>query len=48
MQLRFSKSDYSMFDQTDDYSYGTNTTYESTPRITVYIDGELVWGVEPT
>jgi hypothetical protein len=36
------------FDQSNDYSYGANIT-ETTPwdRVTVYRNGELVWGTEP-
>ncbi len=47
MQLRVHKSDFSNFDERDDYSHGTNTTFASTTTVTAYLDGVLVWGTEP-
>ena len=47
MQLRVNKSDFSNFDERDDYSHGTNTTFASTTKVTAYLDGVLVWGTEP-
>jgi hypothetical protein len=47
LQLRFNKTDYSNFDETDDYSHGSNTTYAVTPKVTAYLDGTLIWGTEP-
>ncbi|MCG7524823.1 endo-1,4-beta-xylanase [Streptomyces sp. OfavH-34-F] len=47
MQLRLSKTDWSNFDESDDYSHGTGTTYADASKITVYVDGDLVWGIEP-
>jgi len=47
IRLKIVKSDYSAFDQTNDYSYDTNTTYAAAPRVTLYVDGELVWGTPP-
>ncbi|TDN39301.1 T9SS type A sorting domain-containing protein [Hymenobacter sp. UV11] len=41
------KQNYSAFNETDDYSYNTNTTYAATDRITVYRNGTLVGGIEP-
>jgi hypothetical protein len=48
MQLRLNKTDWSNFTETDDYSRGTNTTYADTTKITVYVNGQLVWGTEPS
>ena len=48
MQLRFNKTDWSTFTQTNDYSYGTNSTFADSTKITVYVDGTLVWGTEPS
>jgi hypothetical protein len=46
--LRVGKSDFSNYDETNDYSYdgslGSLTDY---PKITVYRNGVLVWGAEP-
>ncbi len=49
IQSRFSKSDWSNFTQTDDYSYDATkaNSYADWNRATVYVDGALVWGVEP-
>ena len=47
MQLRVHKSDFSNFDERNDYSYGTNTTFATTTTVTAYLDGVLVWGTEP-
>lgn len=49
IQSRFSKSDWSNFNQSNDVSYdGTKSSaYSDWNRVTVYYDGVLVWGVEP-
>ncbi|MFF1834966.1 endo-1,4-beta-xylanase [Streptomyces sp. NPDC058231] len=47
MQLRLSRTDWSNFDETDDYSHGAGDSYADAPKVTVYVDGELVWGLEP-
>jgi hypothetical protein len=45
--LRFSKSDFSAYDETNDYSYGSWSTFTDAPLLTVYRDGALIWGIEP-
>ncbi|MFB7533933.1 glycoside hydrolase family 6 protein [Streptomyces sp. NPDC056178] len=47
IQLRLNKSDWSNFDETDDYSHATNTTYADASKIGVYTAGTLVWGTAP-
>ncbi|MEU1469002.1 endo-1,4-beta-xylanase [Streptomyces sp. NPDC005761] len=47
IQLRLSKSDWSNFDESDDYSHGAGTSYTDATRIGVYVGGRLVWGIEP-
>ncbi|NUS14494.1 MAG: glycosyl hydrolase family 5, partial [Streptomyces sp.] len=47
IQARLNKTDWSNFSETGDYSYGTNTSYADAPRITVYVNGTLVYGTEP-
>ncbi|MET8269280.1 MULTISPECIES: endo-1,4-beta-xylanase [unclassified Streptomyces] len=47
IQLRLSKTDWSNFDETDDYSRTTGTSYADAPKVAVYIGGELAWGIEP-
>jgi endoglucanase len=47
IQSRLNKTDWSSFHESDDYSAATNTAYADAPRITVYVDGTLVYGTEP-
>ncbi|MEV0096080.1 endo-1,4-beta-xylanase [Streptomyces sp. NPDC050738] len=47
MQLRFNKTDWSNFSETDDYSRGTNTAFADAPKIAVYVGSTLVWGTAP-
>ncbi len=49
IQVRFAKANWSNFDETDDYSYdNTKTAYTNHDKIAVYVNGNLVWGVEPS
>ncbi len=46
--LRIHASDWSEYDQTNDYSFWPEAAgYRASDRITVYLDGKLVWGREP-
>ncbi|PKW12272.1 cellulose 1,4-beta-cellobiosidase [Streptomyces sp. 1222.5] len=47
IQLRLTKADWSDFNETDDYSRGTGTSYADAAKVTVYVGGTLVWGTEP-
>ncbi|MEV6105035.1 endo-1,4-beta-xylanase [Streptomyces sp. NPDC051940] len=47
IQLRFNKTDWSNFSEADDYSRGTNTAFADNPKITVHLDGQLVYGTAP-
>lgn len=47
IQLRLNKTDWSNFDESDDYSHGTGTSYADTTKIAVYVGGELARGIEP-
>jgi hypothetical protein len=47
IQLRVHKSDWSNFDETNDYSYTTGGSFADAPKVTVYYKGVLVWGTEP-
>jgi hypothetical protein len=47
INARFNKADWSNYDQSNDYSFATNTSFASTTAVTAYVDGQLVWGVEP-
>ncbi|MGP3928453.1 cellulose binding domain-containing protein [Nonomuraea sp. KM88] len=44
MQLRFYRSDWQTFTQSDDYSYGPQTAYSNWDKVTVYVNGTLSWG----
>ncbi len=49
MYLRLNKVDWSNYAETNDYSYdGSRTTFTRWDHITLYRNGSLVWGVEPT
>ncbi|WP_051950815.1 endo-1,4-beta-xylanase [Actinacidiphila yeochonensis] len=48
IQTRLNKTDWSNFNEANDYSYGTNTSYADAPKITVYVNGTLVYGTEPS
>jgi len=47
LQLRFAKSDWSAFDQSDDHSYRVSASWADHDRVTAYTGGALAWGVEP-
>jgi hypothetical protein len=47
IQLRVNKADHSDFDERNDYSWDNIHKFELNPRITAYIDGQLVWGTPP-
>ncbi|MHA7581333.1 X2-like carbohydrate binding domain-containing protein [Paenibacillus vandeheii] len=48
IQARFSKSDWSNYTQTDDYSFApSQTAYTDWTKVTGYIAGSLQWGIEP-
>jgi hypothetical protein len=44
MQLRFYRADWQNFTQSDDYSYGSQTSYGNWDKVTVYVNGQLAWG----
>jgi hypothetical protein len=47
VQLGLHKDDWSVFNEVDDYSYGTGTSYTDSTKVTVYQGGTLIWGTEP-
>jgi len=48
MQLRLNKTDWSNFTETNDHSYAPQAGgYADSTKITVYRDGDLIWGTEP-
>jgi len=49
IKLIVQKSDFSNFNQSNDYSFNASfTTFTSWQNITLYQNGTLVWGTEPT
>ncbi|WOO38243.1 cellulose binding domain-containing protein [Anaerocolumna sp. AGMB13020] len=48
IKSRIWKSDWTDFQQTNDYSFHTAAAYTDFSSITGYIGGVLVWGLEPT
>ncbi|WP_252891755.1 hypothetical protein [Thermoclostridium stercorarium] len=48
VQGRFSKIDWTDYTQTNDYSFNpTASSYVDFNKITAYISGNLVYGIEP-
>lgn len=47
IQYRITKSDWTNFNQVDDYSYNSNETIALNDRVTVYYQGQLIYGTEP-
>ncbi|MFG2626475.1 cellulose binding domain-containing protein [Streptomyces sp. NPDC048473] len=47
IQLRLNKTDWSNFNEADDYSRTTAASFTDAPKVAVYADGDLVWGTAP-
>ncbi len=47
IKTRIAKSNWTNFNEADDFSYSDNNQYVETSAITVYWDGQLIWGDEP-
>ncbi|SFD49219.1 Por secretion system C-terminal sorting domain-containing protein [Chitinophaga sp. CF118] len=47
IQSRIANKDWSILAETDDYSYAVNQTYTANSHITLYRNGQLIWGEEP-
>ena len=49
IQDRFNRADWSNYTQSNDYSFNaTDTSYTASTLVTVYVNGQLVWGTEPS
>ena len=49
IQDRFNRADWSNYNQANDYSFNAAATaYGDATRVTVYFNGALIWGTEPT
>lgn len=48
IQTRANKTDWSNYNESDDYSYGgTQQAFADWDKVTLYQNGTLIWGVEP-
>jgi hypothetical protein len=47
VQSRFNKTDWSNYDQGNEWSFVGYSTFTDWDKVTVYINGTLVWGSEP-
>ncbi|WP_328700003.1 cellulose binding domain-containing protein, partial [Chengkuizengella marina] len=48
IQTRNNKTDWSNYDETNDYSFdASKTQFTNWDRVTLYLNGQLVWGIEP-
>ena len=47
IQLRFNWNDWVNFNEIGDHSYPAATTYADRTEVTVYRNGQIIWGVEP-
>ncbi len=48
IETRFNKIDYTMFNQTNDYSWNSSvTSWQPYGNVGLYDNGQLVWGTEP-
>ncbi|MBD2699146.1 hypothetical protein IC229_00740 [Spirosoma sp. BT702] len=48
IQNGVAKSDWTPFNEADDYAYANNANYMINTRITAYRNGTLIWGIEPS
>lgn len=48
IQTRFSKTDWSNYNQANDYSFKASASqFVNNEQVTGYMNGQLVWGIEP-
>lgn len=47
MSVGFAKNDWSEYNQKNDYSYSASRSFFAWNRVTLYISGKLVFGIEP-
>ncbi|GAA2354799.1 hypothetical protein Cme02nite_48100 [Catellatospora methionotrophica] len=48
IQVRMNKNDWSAFNENNDYSYGTGSSFADAPKITAHVGSSLAWGVIPS
>lgn len=47
IRFRISKSDWSSYNQSNDFSFNPLQSYTTHDKVSAYISGSLVWGIEP-
>lgn len=47
VNARYNKNDWSTYTQTNDYSFTNFSVFQDWSKLTAYLDGVLVWGIEP-
>jgi hypothetical protein len=47
VQMRVNKTDWTVYNEANDYSYQNTTSFVTTTKVTAYWNGMLVWGTEP-
>jgi hypothetical protein len=47
IQTRFNKVDWSNYDETNDHSYSSNTSYADSWSVALFRNGQRVWGIRP-
>ncbi len=47
IKIRFNRADWSPFKQDGNFSFSPLTDYTLWDRVTLYVDGKRVWGIEP-
>jgi hypothetical protein len=47
IQQRITEANLALFDQSNDYSYGSSMTSQPWTHIGAYANGNLIWGTEP-
>jgi hypothetical protein len=47
IQMRLNKTDWTIYNEANDYSYQNVTSFVTAPKVTLYWNGMLVWGSEP-
>jgi hypothetical protein len=48
IQLRIHKTNWQAYDELNDYSYSGSASFAESQQVTLYHNGQLIWGEEPT
>ena len=47
IKIRFNRTDWTEFQQADDYSFSPSGEYQEWERVTIAMNGQVIWGSEP-